>query len=185
MRCSPRCVRSWPILTPRPPTIPIISTTYENIYTRPVFDAEHWAGTCAIRCASSRPSPQTGTNHHTFIEISAHPLLTQAIADTLEEAHHESKSSLQYLSIGTLQRDTDDTITFRTNLYTADNTHPPQTPHPPEPRHPVPHHPMATHPPLDHHLSSAQPRADKSRAAMELQWGPGPETMCWTAGATS
>jgi len=43
-------------LSPRTPTIPIISTTYENLYTRPVFDAEHWPPTCATRCASSRPS---------------------------------------------------------------------------------------------------------------------------------
>jgi phthiocerol/phenolphthiocerol synthesis type-I polyketide synthase B len=123
-------------LTPRPPTIPIISTTYEDIDTRPVFDAEHWAtnmrNPVRFQQAITQAFCGAGAAHHTFIEISAHPLLLQAITDTLEDAQHESTSP-KYSSIGTLQRDTDDTITFRTNLYTADTTHQPQTPHPPEP----------------------------------------------------
>jgi phthiocerol/phenolphthiocerol synthesis type-I polyketide synthase B len=128
-------------LTPRPPTIPIISTTYEDIDTRPVFDAEHWAtnmrNPVRFQQAITRAFSGAGAAHQIFIEISAHPLLTQAITDTLQSAHRESKSA-KYLSIGTLQRDTDDTITFRTNLFTADSTHPPQTPHPPEPHPHIP-----------------------------------------------
>ncbi|WP_133056476.1 type I polyketide synthase, partial [Mycobacterium decipiens] len=110
-------------LTPRPPTIPIISTTYESPDIRPVFDAEHWATNMRNPVRFQQAISAAGADHHTFVEISAHPLLTQAITDTLESAHHDSK----YLSIGTLQRDTDDTITFRTNLYTAGTTRPPQT----------------------------------------------------------
>ena len=124
-------------LAPRTPTIPIISTTYEDVGTRPEFDAEHWATNMRNPVRFQQAITAAGTDHHTFIEISAHPLLTQAITDTLESAHHETKSP-KYLSIGTLQRDTDDTITFRTSLYTADTTHPPQTPHPPEPGVPIP-----------------------------------------------
>ncbi len=129
-------------LTPRPPTIPIISTTYEDLDTRPVFDAEHWAtnmrNPVRFQQAITQAITGAGGAYHTFIEISAHPLLTQAVSDTLESARPETKSGAGYASIGTLQRDTDDTITFRANLYTADTMHPPRTPHPPEPGVPIP-----------------------------------------------
>jgi phthiocerol/phenolphthiocerol synthesis type-I polyketide synthase C len=123
-------------LTPGPPTIPIISTTYADLTSHPNFDAEHWATNMrnpvrfhqAIAHAFSGP----GGSHHTFIEISAHPLLTHSITDTLRGTH----DTANYLSIGTLQRDAHDTLTFHTNLNTAHTAHPPQTPHPPEP-HPV------------------------------------------------
>nr|WP_079095552.1 phthiocerol type I polyketide synthase PpsB [Mycobacterium tuberculosis] len=142
-------------LTPRTPTIGIISTTYADLHTQPVFDAEHWATNMRnpVHFQQAIASAGSGADgaYHTFIEISAHPLLTQAIADTLEDAHRPTKSAAKYLSIGTLQRDADDTVTFRTNLYTADIAHPPHTCHPPEP-HPTipttpwqhPHHWIAT-----------------------------------------
>ncbi|CEZ27467.1 phenolpthiocerol synthesis type-I polyketide synthase PPSB [Mycobacterium tuberculosis] len=127
-------------LTPRTPTIGIISTTYADLHTQPIFDAEHWATNMRnpVRFQQAIASAGSGADgaYHTFIEISAHPLLTQAIADTLEDAHRPTKSAAKYLSIGTLQRDADDTVTFRTNLYTADIAHPPHTCHPPEP-HPT------------------------------------------------
>ncbi|ORX08659.1 polyketide synthase [Mycobacterium szulgai] len=123
-------------LTPRTPTIPIISTTYEDLPQTTVFDAEHWATNMrnpvrfqqAVAAAGSGPG-----GCHTFIEISAHPLLTQAISDTVEDAQPGAK----YLAIGTLQRDTDDTVTFRANLATVCST-PPQTPHPAEPHPRIP-----------------------------------------------
>ncbi|WP_156737602.1 acyltransferase domain-containing protein, partial [Mycobacterium sp. E735] len=102
-------------LTPQPPRIPIISTTYPDLDTRPVFDADHWATNMRNPVHFHQAIAHAGTDHHTFIEISAHPLLTQAILDTLHTAQHGSK----YVSAGTLQRDTDDTITFRTNLHTV------------------------------------------------------------------
>ncbi|CKT58491.1 phenolpthiocerol synthesis type-I polyketide synthase PPSB [Mycobacterium tuberculosis] len=127
-------------LTPRTPTIGIISTTYADLHTQPIFDAEHWATNMRnpVRFQQAIAPAGSGADgaYHTFIEISAHPLLTQAIADTLEDAHRPTKSAAKYLSIGTLQRDADDTVTFRTNLYTADIAHPPHTCHPPEP-HPT------------------------------------------------
>ncbi|HTX96096.1 MAG TPA: acyltransferase domain-containing protein [Mycobacterium sp.] len=121
-------------LAPRTPTTSIISTTYEDLDTRPVFDAEHWATNMRNPVRFEQAITVAGTDHHTFIEISAHPLLTQAVSETLHNAQHRSK----YTSIGTLQRDTDDTITFRTNLNTAHTTHPPHTPHPPEPHPQIP-----------------------------------------------
>jgi phthiocerol/phenolphthiocerol synthesis type-I polyketide synthase C len=122
-------------LTPRPPTIPIISTTYADLGSTPTFDAEHWATNMrnpvrfqqAITHAGGAGGP-----YHTFIEISAHPMLTHSIKDTL----HGDNEGAGHLSIGTLKRDADDTLEFHTNLNTAHTTHPPQTPHPPEP-HPV------------------------------------------------
>ncbi|REU41779.1 phthiocerol type I polyketide synthase PpsB [Mycobacterium tuberculosis] len=142
-------------LTPRTPTIGIISTTYADLHTQPIFDAEHWATNMRnpVRFQQAIASAGSGADgaYHTFIEISAHPLLTQAIADTLEDAHRPTKSAAKYLSIGTLQRDADDTVTFRTNLYTADIAHPPHTCHPPESHPTIPttpwqhtHHWIAT-----------------------------------------
>ncbi|WP_079076891.1 phthiocerol type I polyketide synthase PpsB [Mycobacterium tuberculosis] len=142
-------------LTPRTPTIGIISTTYADLHTQPVFDAEHWATNMRnpVHFQQAIASAGSGADgaYHTFIEISAHPLLTQAIADTLEDAHRPTKSAAKYLSIGTLQRDADDTVTFRTNLYTADIAHPPHTCPPPEPHPTIPttpwqhtHHWIAT-----------------------------------------
>ena len=119
-------------LTPQPQTIPIISTTYADLDHRPAFDAEHWATNMRNPVRFQHAIAAAGADHHTFIEISAHPLLTHSISDTLSSDY----DSARYLSIGTLQRDTDDTLTFHTNLNTAQTTHPPQTPHPPEP-HPV------------------------------------------------
>ncbi|MCV7090308.1 acyltransferase domain-containing protein, partial [Mycobacterium interjectum] len=106
-------------LTPRTPAIPIISTTYDNPDTGPVFDAAHWATNMRNPVHFQQAITTAGTNHHTFIEISPHPLLTQAILDTLHTAQHGTT----YTSVPTLHRDTDDTITFRTNLYTTHHTH--------------------------------------------------------------
>ncbi|HSS24972.1 MAG TPA: SDR family NAD(P)-dependent oxidoreductase, partial [Mycobacterium sp.] len=127
-------------LTPRPPTIPIISTTYTDLNRRPTFDAEHWAANLRnpvrFQQAIAHAFSGRGGSHHTFIEISAHPLLTHSISDTLKGTYGSPNNGASYLSIGTLQRDADDTLTFHTNLNTAHTTLPPQTPHPPEP-HPV------------------------------------------------
>jgi phthiocerol/phenolphthiocerol synthesis type-I polyketide synthase C len=124
-------------LTPRPPTIPIISTTYEDLDSPRVFDAEHWAtnmrNPVRFQQAITRAISGAG-GAHTFIEISAHPLLTHAIGDTV--VAQQDPDSPGYLSIGTLQRDAHDTLTFHTNLNTAHASHPPQTSHPAEP-HPV------------------------------------------------
>ncbi len=121
-------------LAPQAPTIPIISTTYPDLETRPIFDAEHWATNMRNPVHFQQAITAAGTDHHTFIEISAHPLLTQAVTDTLRTAQHGSK----YTTIATLHRDTDDAVTFRTNLNTIRTDHPSQTPHPPEPHTQIP-----------------------------------------------
>ncbi len=121
-------------LTPRRPTTAIISTTYADLDATVVFDAEHWATNMRNPVRFQQAIAAAGSDHHTFIEISAHPLLTQAVSDTLHSAQHGS----QYVSIGTLLRDGDDTINFHTNLNTAHTIHPPHTPHPAEPHPQIP-----------------------------------------------
>uniref|UniRef100_UPI003567012B type I polyketide synthase n=3 Tax=Mycobacterium marinum TaxID=1781 RepID=UPI003567012B len=117
-------------LAPRTPTIPIISTTYADLgaarESGPTFDAEHWAINMRNPVHFQQAITAAATDKHNFIEISAHPLLTQAILETLHTVQPGSK----HTCLGTLQRDSDDTIVFRTNLNTV-RTAPPQTPHPP------------------------------------------------------
>jgi phthiocerol/phenolphthiocerol synthesis type-I polyketide synthase B len=120
-------------LNPRTPTIPVFSTTYDDIDILPAFDAEHWATNMRNPVRFQQAvTAAAGSHYHTFIEISAHPLLTQAVIDTLASA----QPGVQYTAVGSLQRDTDDTMTFHSNLNTAHTRRPPLTPHLPEP-HPV------------------------------------------------
>ncbi|EUA04935.1 acyl transferase domain protein [Mycobacterium kansasii 824] len=119
-------------LTPRQPTIPIISTTYPDLgagpVSGPVFDAEHWATNMRNPVHFQQAIARAGTDHHMFIEISAHPLLTHSISDTLNSAPDSADHRADYLIVGTLQRDTHDTLTFHTNLNTTHTNRPPQTP---------------------------------------------------------
>ena len=84
-----------------------------------------------------------GADHAIFVEVSPHPLLSYAINDTLAETHHHS--------LGTLQRDTNDTLTFHTNLNATHTIRPPELEHPPEPHPRHPDHAVAPHPALDRH----------------------------------
>ena len=116
-------------LAPQRPTIPVITTTQSTPQPgQPVFDAEYWAANLRNPVRFSQAVAAAGADHATFVEVSPHPLLTHAISDTLAEVHHHS--------IGTLQRDTDDTLTFHTNLNATHTIRPPHTEHPPEP-HPL------------------------------------------------
>src|SRR4029077_3213746 len=114
-------------LAPAAPSIPIITTTYDHTHPTPVFDADYWAANLRNPVRFSQAIATAGADHHTFIEISPHPLLTHAITDTLAGIHHHS--------LATLQRDTDETHTFHTNLNT---THTPRPQHTPPPIHPPP-----------------------------------------------
>src|SRR4029077_5183143 len=102
--------------------------------------------------------------HTTFIEISPHPLLTYAISDTLGDTHHHA--------LGTLARDTHDTISFHTALNTTHTTHPPATtppPPPPPPQPPprapppAPPPPRGSQPPLADHRGHRPHRGDRRR----------------------
>jgi phthiocerol/phenolphthiocerol synthesis type-I polyketide synthase A len=114
-------------LNPKIPAIPFFSTVVEAS-TAPLLDAEYWVNNVRQPARLSQAVTAAAQDHVTFVEISAHPILTHAITETLESAHHHS--------IGTLWRDGDDTIGFHSSLNTIQTGQPPQLPHPPEP-HPV------------------------------------------------
>ncbi|CAN5733999.1 type I polyketide synthase [soil metagenome] len=113
-------------LAPKTPRLTILSTV-DNAGPTPIFDAKHWAANLRNPVRFSQAVAAAGATNATFIEVSPHPLLTHAIADTLGENHHHS--------LGTLARDTDDTVTFHTNLNT---TRPPESVHRPEDHLPQP-----------------------------------------------
>ena len=115
-------------LTPEIPTIPFYSTVIEGTAS-PLLDADYWAANVRQPALLSQAVAAAAEEHGTFIEISAHPILTHAVGDTLHRTSHHH-------SVGTLWRDGDDAVRFHTNLNTVHTSHPPQTPHPVEP-HPV------------------------------------------------
>ncbi len=119
-------------LKPSRPQIPVITTTAGR-QDSATFDAEYWCDNLRNPVQFTQAVATAGEQHTIFIEISPHPLLTYAITDTLGDKHHHS--------LGTLQRDGDDTQVFHTNLNTAHTTNPPSTPHRPEPHPHVPHTP--------------------------------------------
>lgn len=109
-------------LKPTTPSVPVIVTTDE----RPtdgscVFDAEHWVANVRNPVRFARAVATAGARHALFVEVSPHPLLSHAIKDTLTGQQHRS--------IATLQRDANDTLTFRTNLNATHTLRPPKTPH--------------------------------------------------------
>jgi phthiocerol/phenolphthiocerol synthesis type-I polyketide synthase B len=115
-------------LAPEIPTIPFYSTVMEG-FQSPMLDADYWAANVRQPALLSQAVAAAAEEHGTFIEVSAHPILMNAVGDTLDPTSHHH-------SVGTLWRDGDDVVRFHTNLNTVHTSHPPQTPHPVEP-HPV------------------------------------------------
>ena len=101
-------------LAPKPPSIPMISTTCDGPV--PLLDADYWAANLRNPVRFHQAITTAAAEYHNFIEISPHPLLTHAITETLGEANAHT--------IGTLQRDTDDTITFHAQLAAVGRTPP-------------------------------------------------------------
>ncbi|HKV17921.1 MAG TPA: type I polyketide synthase [Mycobacterium sp.] len=108
-------------LAPMAPAIPFISTVAANSMT-PVLDADYWVANVRQPVRFSQAIADLHTNHAMFVEISAHPMLAQAVSETLGDSHHHS--------VGTLRRDSDDSLSFHTNLNRTHTTRPPHTPHP-------------------------------------------------------
>lgn len=118
-------------LQPQQPTTPIIVTTD----LRPtdgsnVFDADHWVANLRNPVRFARAVAAAAVDNAVFVEVSPHPLLGYAIKDTLAETRH--------LSLGTLQRDANDTLTFRTSLNATHTVRPPKLPHRAGPRVQIP-----------------------------------------------
>ncbi len=124
-------------LMPGFPVVPLISTV-EGAGETPEFDADHWVANLRRPVRFGDAIAAAGATHTTFIEISPHPLLTKAISDTLDDpaagnAHHHS--------IGTLQRDANDTVSFHTALNATFTARPPLGEHPAEPHPQLPNTP--------------------------------------------
>ncbi|HEY1841616.1 MAG TPA: type I polyketide synthase [Mycobacterium sp.] len=114
-------------LTPKPATIPFISTVSDP--TQPAtLDADYWVANVRQPVRLHQAISVAAEQHATFVEISPHPTLTHAVTETLESVHHHS--------LGTLLRKGDDTVSFHTNLNSTHVMRPPTLSHPPEP-HPV------------------------------------------------
>ena len=106
-------------LDPQQPTIPILTTTIETTQHTPTFDADYWAANLRNPVRFSQAITTATTTNNTYIEISPHPLLTHAITDTLQQ-HPDTP----FQTLPTLTRDTDETITFHTNLNAFSGTSP-------------------------------------------------------------
>jgi phthiocerol/phenolphthiocerol synthesis type-I polyketide synthase B len=122
-------------LAPRSPLIPVISTV-ENAGASARFDADHWAANLRNPVRFSHAVATAGATNCTFIEISPHPLLTKAIADTLADP---STGNAHHHSLGTLSRDAHDAVEFHTNLNATHTVRPPHGEHPsgPHPATPI------------------------------------------------
>lgn len=119
-------------LMPGFPVIPII-TTVENAGDAAQFDADHWVSNLRNPVRFREAIAAAGASHSTFIEISPHPVLAKAITDTLSDPETGNR---HHHSIGTLQRDTNDTVAFHTALNSTFTARPPVGAHPAEP-HPA------------------------------------------------
>jgi phthiocerol/phenolphthiocerol synthesis type-I polyketide synthase B len=110
---------------------------------------------------------RSAKDNATFIQISPHPILTDAITETLGDGHHHS--------VGTLRRDGDDTLSFHTNLNATHGIYPPETPHSAEP-HPV----LPTLPRQRTRLSISIARARRRVEAVQSRADAGRGTEPWT-----
>ena len=87
----------------RRPRVPVYSTVLEDPRGDCVFDAAHWAANLRRPVRLDRAVAAASADGHTaFVEISPHPVLTRAVADTAPDA----------LVVGTLRRDADDSAGF-------------------------------------------------------------------------
>jgi phthiocerol/phenolphthiocerol synthesis type-I polyketide synthase B len=117
-------------LVPQLPTVPFLSTAVDGFdLLGGLLDADYWVHNVRQPARLMQAVTAAAADNGTFIEISAHPILTHAIGETVEPLG-------RHRCIGTLWRDGDDTVRFHTNLNATHTVHPPETPHLPEP-HPV------------------------------------------------
>ncbi|MEU6251048.1 acyltransferase domain-containing protein [Streptomyces sp. NPDC047043] len=87
----------------RRPRIPVYSTVLDDPRGDSAFDAAHWAANLRRPVHLERALSAAAADGHTaFVEISPHPVLLRAVADTAPGA----------LVVGTLHRDGDDLVSF-------------------------------------------------------------------------
>ncbi|HET6737079.1 type I polyketide synthase, partial [Mycobacterium sp.] len=98
-------------LTPKNPVIPFLSTVCDGT-TAPLLDARYWVANVRVPVQFSRAIAAAGHDHATFIEFSAHPLVTHAITDILESA----APSRRHLVTSAMRRGKDETLFFHSQL---------------------------------------------------------------------
>ena len=116
-------------VVPSVPVIPVFSTVGDRS-GGVVFDAGYWVANLRNPVRFSEAVAAAGVEHSVFVEVSPHPLLMHAVGETLAGVHHHG--------VATLQRDTDDTVTFHTGLNAIHTDRPPVTGHPAEPHVQIP-----------------------------------------------
>ncbi|MGW2327769.1 beta-ketoacyl synthase N-terminal-like domain-containing protein [Streptomyces sp. NPDC001700] len=86
-----------------PPRVPVYSTVLDDPRGDSVFDAAHWAANLRRPVRLDRAvAAAAADGHGAFVEISPHPVLARAVADTAPGA----------LAVGTLRRDADGSAGF-------------------------------------------------------------------------
>ncbi|MFI6377556.1 beta-ketoacyl synthase N-terminal-like domain-containing protein [Streptomyces sp. NPDC050546] len=91
----------------RPPRVPVYSTVLDDPRGDCVFDADHWAANLRRPVRLDRALASAAADGHTaFVEISPHPVLPGAVADTVPGA----------LALATLRRDADGSEAFAGQL---------------------------------------------------------------------
>ena len=104
-------------LTPKTPTIPFLSTVADTEASADVRRRATGSANVRQPVRFSQAIAAAAEEHATFVEVSPHPT-----ADLCHQRH--AGVGTHHHSIGTLQRDTDDTLTFHTNLNTTHTTIP-------------------------------------------------------------
>ncbi|MFF7247176.1 SDR family NAD(P)-dependent oxidoreductase [Embleya sp. NPDC008237] len=102
-------------IEPRPTRVPFHSTVTDEVVAGPELDAEYWFRNLRRTvgfAAGTRALLDQG--HRVFVEVSAHPVLTTAIGETVEEAEASDAVVLE-----SLRRDEDGPARFRTGLARA------------------------------------------------------------------
>jgi acyl transferase domain-containing protein/thioesterase domain-containing protein len=91
----------------RRPVVPVYSTVLDDPRGDSAFDAAHWAANLRRPVRLDRALAAAAADGHTaFVEISPHPVLTAAVADTVPGA----------LALATLRRDADSSADFTAQL---------------------------------------------------------------------
>ena len=152
-------------VTPRAPRIPMFSTVVDGT---PALDADYWAANVRQPVRFHQAISAAAAEYPMFVEVSPNPILTHAIDGTLTGVHHHA--------IGTLVRDTDDTVSFHANLSATHTTAPLSTPHAGEPRITLPATPWHH---TRHWIAAPAHSAAPALTAAEHSRPTGTETDSW------
>ncbi|WP_312926480.1 type I polyketide synthase [Thermocatellispora tengchongensis] len=82
-------------VAPGPARVPMVSAMTGEFLAGPEMDAEYWYASLRSSVRFRRAIEVLGAGYGVFVEVSAHPVLTAAVADTVEDA----------VVAGTLRRD--------------------------------------------------------------------------------